>query len=663
MKWELKKFSAWTVGAKTTLLVFLMVSVVLISFISLININIKQRAKDQVTTDLTGKTNMMLNTLNVFDTELRTEVSVLANVFKADFKEQITLDPARTIDVNGTSTPVLMSGATDLNLNFAAADFFTVKTGGIATIFVKKENDFIRVSTSLKKENGERAIGTALDHAHPAYKVLLEGKNYIGNATLFGKQYMTEYDPIVDATGKMIGVLFVGLDFTDAIKHIKENIRSLKIGKTGYFYVLNTQEGKNYGELLVHPSKEGQNILETKDESGNAFIKDIMERKQGVSHYPWVNRELGETEPREKIVAFTQMKNWNWLVVGGTYVDEYTQDIDKLTLRYQLIGLILLIILGATLYWLMHIRLSIPLQNAIVVANNLAHGDLTTSVTVDSIDEIGQLMNAINGIGQGLAHVVNNVRENTSQIVNSSQEIAQGNADLSARTESQSSTLQQTAASMHELTCTVKENSVNAQHANQLVLSASNVAVQGGQIVTQVIDTMTSIKESSRQIVNITSVIDGIAFQTNILALNAAVEAARAGEQGRGFAVVASEVRNLAQRSASAAKEITALINDSVSKVEAGNQLAERTGKTMQEIVDSVASVSSIMSEIMAASVEQSSGIEQVNAAVAQMDEMTQQNAALVEEAAAASAAMHEQADILVEAVGVFKLDKKYLQS
>ena len=652
---KIKQFNAWSIGAKTAFLVFLLVSAVLISFMALININIKQHAKDQAIIELADKTRMMVKTIEVFDDELHTEINTLSNVFKGMLKDAIALDSTRTVDVAGVPTPALSSGMTDLNLNFSAVDLFTEQTRGIATIFVRKDDDFIRISTSLKKENGDRAIGTVLDHAHPAYQALLSGKNYTGNATLFGKQYLTKYDPIIDASGKTIGVLFIGLDFTDTVKQIKHDIRAIKIGQTGYMYVLDAKEGNNYGSLIVHPSKEGQNILNAKDQNGHEFIKDILDRKQGTSHYPWINTELGETSPREKLVTFFPMKDWNWIVVSGAYEDEYTQDIDKLTLRYQVTGMVLLIILGGALYWLIHTRVSLPLQRSITAANNLASGDLTTSINVTSADEIGQLMSAINGIGQGLAYVVNNVRDSTTQIVHSSQEIAQGNADLSARTESQASSLQQTAASMHELTCTVKENSENARNANQLVISASDVAVQGGQVVAQVMDTMTSIKDSSRQIVNIISVIDGIAFQTNILALNAAVEAARAGEQGRGFAVVASEVRNLAQRSASAAKEITALIGDSVAKVEAGNQLAEKTGKTMRDIVDSVENVTRIMSEIMAASVEQSEGIEQVNQAVAQMDTMTQQNSALVEQAAAAAESMHDQAETLVQAVSAFK--------
>ncbi|MYM30228.1 HAMP domain-containing protein [Duganella sp. CY15W] len=299
---------------------------------------------------------------------------------------------------------------------------------------------------------------------------------------------------------------------------------------------------------------------------------------------------------------------------------------------------------------------SAPLQQAVSLARDVAGGDLTRSIDVTSACETGQLMQALKDMTGNLQTLVSQVRHGTDTIATASSEIASGNQDLSSRTEEQASSLQETASSMEELTSTVKQNADNARQANQLAQSASGIALKGGDVVGQVVGTMASINESARKIVDIISVIDGIAFQTNILALNAAVEAARAGEQGRGFAVVASEVRNLAHRSAAAAKDIKLLISDSVEKVEAGSALVNQAGETMSEIVTSITRVTDIMSEITSASVEQSAGIEQVNTAIVQMDQVTQQNAALVEEAAAAAESMQEQAARLSEVVSVFKL-------
>jgi methyl-accepting chemotaxis protein len=297
-----------------------------------------------------------------------------------------------------------------------------------------------------------------------------------------------------------------------------------------------------------------------------------------------------------------------------------------------------------------------PVNYAVKIARTVASGDLSSNIDVRSKDEIGQLLLALRDMNDGLQKLVGEVRSSADTIATASNEIASGNMDLSSRTESQASALEETASAMEELTSTVKQNADNAHEANQLAAKASNVAVNSGQVVSQVVDTMASIAESSRQIVNIISVIDGIAFQTNILALNAAVEAARAGEQGRGFAVVASEVRSLAQRSAAAAKEIKGLIDDSVAKVDSGSKLVEEAGTTMKNVVDSVRHVTGIVSEISSASAEQTSGIEQVNQAIMQMDASTQQNAALVEQAAAAAQSLQTQATKLAQVVGVFKL-------
>jgi len=301
----------------------------------------------------------------------------------------------------------------------------------------------------------------------------------------------------------------------------------------------------------------------------------------------------------------------------------------------------------------------VGLNEVVRVLGALAKGDLTENITNEYHGTFGQLKDDSNTTVEQLTEVIQRIKEATDTINTASKEIASGNTDLSQRTEEQASSLEETAASMEQLTSTVKQNAENAKQANQLAAGASDIAIKGGEVVGQVVHTMSSISESSKKIVDIISVIDGIAFQTNILALNAAVEAARAGEQGRGFAVVASEVRNLAQRSAAAAKEIKTLISDSVDKVQVGTDLVDKAGKTMDEVVGSVKRVTDIMAEISAASAEQSAGIEQVNQAITQMDDVTQQNAALVEEAAAAAESLEEQAQELSKLVGTFRLSSE----
>ncbi|KQW93266.1 hypothetical protein ASC94_11445 [Massilia sp. Root418] len=316
----------------------------------------------------------------------------------------------------------------------------------------------------------------------------------------------------------------------------------------------------------------------------------------------------------------------------------------------------LVLVFGVVCSWLLTVGITRPLCQAVAAARRVAGGDLTGRITVSGSDETGQLLQALQDMNGALLNIVMQVRSGTAQIETSSSEIAAGNQDLSSRTEQQAGSLEETAASMEELTATVKNNAGNARQANALADAAADVAVKGGAVVSEVVGTMDAINAASRKIVDIISVIDGIAFQTNILALNAAVEAARAGEQGRGFAVVASEVRTLAQRSAAAAKEIKELIGDSVDKVNQGSKLVADAGATMQDIVDSVHRVSTIITEITTASKEQSAGIDEVYKAIGEMDQVTQQNAALVEQSAAAAESMQQQAAQLAQVVSVFQV-------
>lgn len=485
--------------------------------------------------------------------------------------DNISLDPARQVEVLGNVTPVLRNGSADLNLDCSIPDRFTAQTGVTATIFVKNADDFVRISTSIKKQNGERAIGTALNRAHPGYSRLIAGQSYVGYATLFGTQYLTQYDTINDARGKVIGALYVGIDVS---KH----------------HQLSTAAKLS---LLAF-------VLATGLFSAAAII-----------------------EGRTGYLGF---------------------------------AIATAAILAGVLYQVMNHTVTRPLRDARDAAKRLAAGDLTAQLHVDRADEIGELMQAINGVSQGLSDIVGNVRKGSNQITAASREIATGNSDLSSRTSSQAAALEQTASSMEQMTAAVNQNSDNAQQANQLVLAASAHAAKGGEVIAQVVQTMGAIKGSSQQVNQFVNEIEDIAFQTNILALNAAVEAARAGEQGRSFTVVAGDVRNLAQRCDVAAKQIKSLTSDSATQVDAGSALAEQARRTTGEIVASIKRVVDIMNEISAASQEQGRGIGQINVAIGQMDQMTQQNAALVEQAAAAAESMHSQAEELSRAVAAFKL-------
>ena len=411
----------------------------------------------------------------------------------------------------------------------------------------------------------------------------------------------------------------------------------------------------------MHPIStklEWQDLSGNKDPTGKflfvEFVNTVKQNGSGFVNYMWP--KPGSTDPVAKVSFVKGFAPWGWIVGSGVYVDTVQVTFMGRVREAAAIALALALVLGLIGWWatrsiLTQLGGEPELLNSIT--KRISEGDL--AVEIPPADE-RSVLHGIEAMRGSVVRIVTRVREGSESVAIASAEIAQGNHDLSARTEQQASALEETAASMEELGSTVRQNADNARQANQLAVSASGVAQQGGETVAQVVETMKGINDSSRKIADIIGVIDGIAFQTNILALNAAVEAARAGEQGRGFAVVASEVRSLAGRSADAAKEIKALISASVERVEQGNEQVGKAGATMNEVVAAIRRVTDIVGEISAASSEQSSGVSQVGEAVTQMDQATQQNAALVEQMAAAASSLKGQADDLVQSVAVFRL-------
>jgi methyl-accepting chemotaxis protein len=444
----------------------------------------------------------------------------------------------------------------------------------------------------------------------------------------------------------------------DAKRNAIEAIKSFRYGDGDYFWIQDMD-----ARIVMHPIKpelDGKDLSQAKDPTGKFLFADFsnMAKSSGAGFVFYMWPKPGSAVDVQKASYVKGFAPWGWVVGSGVYLDTINSMVWSRSINFLIFAMV---IMAALITICLFIARSItkPMHHAIKVAQSVAAGDLTTSIEVRNKNETGQLMQALKEMNASLLKTVQQVRIGTDTMATASSQIAAGNLDLSSRTEQQASALEETASSMEELTSTVKQNADNARQANQLAVSASEVALKGGQVVAQVVDTMDGINTSSKKIVDIIGVIDGIAFQTNILALNAAVEAARAGEQGRGFAVVATEVRSLAQRSAAAAKEIKALIGDSVGKVEAGSALVEQAGNTMEQVVASIQRVTDIMGEITAASNEQTAGIEQVNQAITEMDGVTQQNAALVEQAAAAAEALQEQAGSLAQVVSIFKLDDR----
>ena len=825
-----------SIGARLALLMGLITTVAFVALAVLIYRQAATSYQQRVEAGLQSSTDLMRDSVELYDRSLSDSAERMAGIFRGMLPAgEVSVDPANTLTVGERQTPTLRFGADVVNQQETAVDRFAEATGGVATVFVRDGEDFVRISTSVRNAEGARALGTVLDHASPAYAKMLAGERFTGPVRLFGVDYMTHYMPIKNPAGEVAGIAFVGQNYTDGLAALKARLRDSKLGKEGHFLAVNTRAGEQFGTVVAGSAGEGENLLELTDADDRAGLDALLAGKATVATLHL--RTAKDATAQTYFVTAQSYGPWQWTVLGLEPASVLQTVLHKLMLQIVVVsGLGLLAVIVALVVVVRRV-ISAPLAQAGQVARDVAAGRLDQRIVVRSQDEVGRLMaalqqmqdklreiihaqnemsqrhaegaishridasrfegefgtmvtgtnelvaahisvkmrmvdlvrryadgdlsqpmdelpgekaritEAVNGVRdrllaingeikrlvaaaaagdfsvrgdadafqydfrvmveglnalmvsadrnlgalsgllraladgdlrgridghfQGvfatmrddanatvaqLTAIVSGIQQAAVSVATASAEIAAGNDDLSRRTEQQAASLEESAASLEELTSAVKQNADHARRADRLAAEAADVAVQGGAAVAQVVETMGGIEASSRRIADITTVIDGIAFQTNILALNAAVEAARAGEEGRGFAVVASEVRALAQRSASAAKEIKALIDASVTQVADGSALASQAGQTLQRVVASVGELGGLIEEIANASQEQAAGIEQVNQSIVQMDGVTQQNAALVEEASAAARALNAQSSELQQSVGQFRL-------
>jgi methyl-accepting chemotaxis protein len=618
------------------------VAIVLLGVSLVVGTLLKRSSTEQVETWVGDKAASLVDTMHAMDEVAAKQTQRSFGSFRQEFGPSFTLDEA---------TGELRDWGPKLNGNFTQVDKFAAVNGGVATVFAAKGADFERITTSLKNAAGERAIGTLLDKQGAAYAAVSAGRPFTGRATLFGRAYMTHYEPIKNDAGRIVGVLFVGYDL-DAFEQAMDRMAAgAKFFAHGGTYIVAMPRDPAQAQLAAHPSAKGK-LLSSIAPGLETLLAGQKDNAVVLDDVPDV---LGNGLSDNFAVARKSDKTGYWVVAQVSRSEASAAGRSTLWFFWGSLALTT-VGLGFGLMWMMSRWVAQPLAALQRAVGAIADGDLSQAVSSSRQDEIGALIQDTERMRERLASTIGTVRHSVDSIATAGTEIASGNLDLSQRTEQTASNLQQAASSLSELTGTVRQTADSARTANQLVQSAASAALRGGEVVGQVVTTMDDINTASRKIADIIGVIDGIAFQTNILALNAAVEAARAGEQGRGFAVVAGEVRSLAGRSAEAAKEIKALIGNSVARVENGARQVQMAGTTMGEIVSSVQRVQDIIGEISSAASEQSEGIATVNTSVVQLDQMTQQNAALVEQSAAAAESLKEQAQRLVEAVAVFRV-------
>jgi methyl-accepting chemotaxis protein len=590
--------------------------------------HLEQKRLDEVT----ATNSLIVSMISAFAENQEKNVAELTRALLLLFPEKFSSELATGQSTGGTKLPLLRSGNTPINNSMPQLDHFAAATHGIASILARSGDNFVRVASSVRQEDGSRAVGMLLDNNHPALPLLLKGESYSGRASFLGRDYVAHYEPLKDESGRVIAALVVGTDTTEALKTLKQKILAIRIGETGYPYIL--EAGSNPGILVAHPTKEGQSLLEARDGNGREFIKDMLAARQGLSRYPWINSELGESAARDKYAVFSTYDRWQWLVVTGGYTDELSREVAPVR-NSILAAAVLLLLAAAGLMLLVTQRwITRPLHHTMQAMDRIAAGDLSQPVEVRGNDEVGRLLRATEGMRLQLAEAIAAIRGTADELVASARDLAGAAADVSGISNKQSEEAAAMAAGVEQMMVSIQQVADYSSEARQMSALAEQTSSQGARVIAATVSGMSGIAQTvrsasdsvislgakSQEISTIVQAIKEIAEQTNLLALNAAIEAARAGEQGRGFAVVADEVRKLAERTRKSTGEIAEMIEgvqgqtqsavaamqQGVAQVESGVGMALQAGSSMEGIRNSALQVAEAVEGISASLAEQS---------------------------------------------------------
>gem|GEM_PF-343326 len=589
-----------------------------------------------------------------------------------------TLNPAATVKIGQLDTPTLTLNGNVQNLNESKVEeFSSMYSGSVATIFARKGDDFARVTTSLKKEDGSRAVGTLLGDAHPAHKKLMAGETYHGIAKLFGSWYMTKYTPIKQGN-EIIGALFVGTNINKDVDQFIKAVQRIKVGSTGYAYVLDSK-----GTMLIHPSKtvQGKNVIDMKDANGKLLFKDMVEKKNGIVLYDWKNSD--ENSAREKIAIFTSENPWNWMIAAGAYSEELYEAAVRIKWILLAAAAVCALLLAGLVVVILRSTLA-PLKDTTHAIEQVAQGDLTVRLHVESEDEIGKIENDINMMVTNLTDIIRQTSSTSNEVSSAATQLQATSGSMSDNAEEVATQIGSVATASEEMAATSNEIAMNCHQAVESAKRANETAQHGKSVVENTVAAMGRIADRashsasaveslgtrSNQIGAIVATIEDIADQTNLLALNAAIEAARAGEMGRGFAVVADEVRALAERTTRATHEISEMIkaiqtetkdavttmSTAVQEVERGTADATSSGAALDAILEEISNVTMQINQIATAAEEQNATTGEITGNITRISDTVLETSRGAHETAQAASQLSGLATTLQQLVGRFRL-------